>query len=445
MGLGEISGGRNCGVPEVSPRDYQVEIIQKALKRPQGYGLFMEQRTGKTATSLFCVREWPEGKVLVVCPKKALSVWEEWIPKMGMDRECFEVLNFEQFVIQFHQLEKIKFIGLIVDESHRIKSRSGLWAKSLHKISRKIPNKLILTGTYWDSGYEDLFSQLKVIDRDRFDDWKSFASRYLVLERIPLPDYRSWNVKDLRPGQFFEKVVGYKNKDELENILMEITSRVERSQVSKVKTLIRKKLHKIPMSELTQKHYRELEQSLITEYKGRETTAPLILTLAVRLQQLSGGFLTSDDKHVQGVGVEKLEALKSLLPACLPAVVVARFHAEISAIRGICQDLGLTYSEIHGKSEYNPQARPDVTILQPQSGLAIDLSYSKHMIIFSQDYSFINWSQFKDRIVQVDTPEIFYHYLILQNSIDELVYQAVVEKRKLTDLLNQKYLKRPFT
>ncbi len=399
----------------------------------------MEQRTGKTATSLFCVREWQEGRILVTCPKIAISVWEHWIPLMGMDPTYFDIVNFEAIPKRLPEYERKKYIGLIVDESHRLKNRSGAWSKAVFKLSKRIYHKLLLTGTYWDSGYEDLYGQLRIIDPDRFHNWSEFENRYLVQERIPLPDYRSWKVEDLRPGQFFSRIVGYKNKEELEEILMEISCRVERSQVSKVKTQVKRKKHIIPMSPTTRMHYKQLESKLWTEFKGRETTAPLVITLAIRLQQLVGGFLTADTGEVEQVGSEKLECLEGLLEGLLPAVVVARFHPEISAIKSLCQRRGWTTAEIHGKSKWNPKLRPDVTILQPQSGLAIDLSYSKHMVIYSQDYSFINWSQFKDRIVQVDTPEVYYHHLQLEDSIDQIVYDAVVEKRSLTEILNQKY------
>jgi hypothetical protein len=55
------------------------------------------------------------------------------------------------------------------------------------------------------------------------------------------------------------------------------------------------------------------------------------------------------------------------------------------------------------------------------------------MIVFSMNYSFLKWSQFKDRIVLVDTPEVYYDYLIMKDSMDQVIYDTVVEKKKLAE------------
>jgi superfamily II DNA or RNA helicase len=413
-------------------RDYQINAKNAALASLQacgGYGLFLEQRTGKTLTALWTMKEAGVKKLLVICPKRALPVWHAEIKRVPEFKPQLEVLNFEQVWRQEDRLLKAKFDGMIVDESHRIKERGSKQSKSCWKLAKVIPHRLVLTGTPQGNGAEDLYSQFKVINPKLWPTWGEFERRYLVMESLDLPG---------RP--MFKRITGYQHMDEIEAALLKYSYRITRAEVEKPKP-IRLRKYKVQLTDSSRKHYKELEKKLITLVNNREVTTPMVLTQGLRLHQLCGGWLTSDDGVVHRVGTEKLEALQGILTQGPNKswVVVARYLKEIDSIKELGISLGMSTQEISGRQQYDPILRPQLTVLQPQSGLAIDLSYASDLIIFSQDYSYLNHAQFKDRIVKLGGVAPTYHYLLVENSMDEVIYQTVVEKKKLSDQLMSIY------
>lgn len=52
---------------------------------------------------------------------------------------------------------------VVVDEAHRIKNPTGIWANSILEISKEAKSRVILTGTPLPNGYQDLFNLYKFI------------------------------------------------------------------------------------------------------------------------------------------------------------------------------------------------------------------------------------------------------------------------------------------
>ncbi len=416
-------------------RDYQVQARDRALPilvESGGFGLFMEQRTGKTITSLATMKELAIHSLIIICPKRAIPVWESEIPRVfGSKPPKFLIINFESAWRREKELLASKFQGMIIDESHRIKDRGSEQSKFCWKLAKKVPYRLILTGTLIGNGYEDLYSQFKVIDPKLWTTWGGFESHFLIQERLELPG---------RP--MFKRIVGYRNTEELEAALVKYSFRITRAEIEKPKP-IRIKKYLLDFKPETRQHYRDIEKKLITMVQDKEVTTPIVLTQALRLHQLCGGFLTDDEGEVHVVGSEKLEALEALLRdskyESVNWVIVVKYIAEISSISALGKRLGMDTREISGRAQYDPSMRPKMTILQVQSGIAIDLSYASHLVIFSQDYSFLNFSQFKDRIIRLGGTAPTYHFLMMKNSMDQVVYDAVFEKKKLAEKVNQAY------
>jgi hypothetical protein len=89
--------------------------------------------------------------------------------------------------------------------------------------------------------------------------------------------------------------------------------------------------------------YRQLVKDSYTELADGTVTASNVLTRLLRLSQLTGGFLgTDDDPSPEQVSNAKLEALSDIVDSSMESdrklVVIARFIPEIKAI---CQMLGL--------------------------------------------------------------------------------------------------------
>ena len=407
------------------PRDYQLPAIEAALPH-DGFALFMEQRTGKTPTALWIRERWGCRDTIIFCPKKAIPVWEKAIKDQGQDPAQFFIINFEQLRLQFRELKKVKWDLAIVDESHRIKERGSIQTKACWAIGRVSRKRLILTGSPQGQGGEDYYAQLRFIRPDLFPTWGDFSDKYLIIEEVTL-----FGREDP-----FPKIVGYKNQEEFKRILQGISYRVTRDEVSKVPTKVRHITRPVQLSEETRHHYEKLETDLITFVNGQEVSAPMALVKALKLHQLCGGTIKDDEGKIQIVGDEKFNALIELLENELKGesvVIVAQYKAEMDRIAGYLWAKKITHTQIRGKHQYDPEDRSQVTIMHPSAGEAINLAHNRYMVIYSMNHSYLKWVQFKDRIVLVDTPWVKYYYLLVENSMDEVVYNSVIKKKKLSE------------
>ena len=410
----------------LTPREYQRLAIEAALPH-DGFGLFMEQRTGKTMTALWLAEKWDCRQNLVICPKKALPVWKQEIALMGLDVNQFEIVSFETFRI--HRLKFQQSWDLvIVDESHRIKDRKSQQTKAVWSLSRRAKKRLILSGSPQGNGMEDYYAQLKFIRPDLFPTWESFERQYLIIQD-------RWIAGREDP---FPEIVGYKNQEYFKELLASISFRVTRDEVSKVKTRVRNRKYSIPWSSESRSLYDILDTKLYFEVQEGLVSAAHVLTKGLKLHQICGGFVKDDEKQLQVVGQDKLTKLWELIDGPLQGcsiAIVAQYKAEMDAIAQGLSVRGVTFAQVRGKHQYDPKDRSQVTILHPSSGEAIQLAHHNHMIIYSMGHSYLKWAQFKDRIVLVDTPQVIYHYLLMQESMDEVIYQAVIEKKKASEAI----------
>jgi len=407
-------------------RDYQEQAVMAALSH-DGYGLFMQPRTGKTITALELSKRWDCHDNLIICPKKAIPVWSQEITRMGLKLEEFEIFSFESFRIKHLSLVRNRAL-VIIDESHRIKERGSQQTKACWKVGRKAKKRLILTGTPQGNGCEDYYSQLKFIRPDLFPTWGEFSEKYLIIGE------RYINGRE----DPFPTIEGYKNQEQFKEILKGISFRITRDEVSTVKTMVQSRKCRIKAGEAFWRPYMELEKALMTEIQGNLITAPMALTKALKLHQVCGGFVKDDERTTHSVHQDKLDYLWSLIDGELKGqsiCVVANYKAEMDAIDQGLTERGITHVQIRGKHQYDPKDRSQVTLLNPSAGEAINLAHHNHMIIFSMNYSYLKWEQFKDRIVLVDTPWVRYYYLLIEGTMDEVVYNAVVEKKKLSEAI----------
>lgn len=405
-------------------RPYQQNAVDAALPH-QGFALFMQQRTGKTVTALTLSKLWNCTDNVIICPKKAIPVWRQEIDLVGLDQEHFEIYSFESFRI--HHRDIIRRVDLtIIDESHRIKERGSQQTKACWKMGKLSQYRLILSGSPQGNGMEDYYSQLRFIRPDLFRTWGGFTQQYLIMGE------RFINGRE----DPFPTIEGYKNQEQFKSILSQVSFRVTRDEVASVRTIVRVRKLNIDPGLAFSRAYSELESELMTEIQGNLVTAPMVLTKALKLHQLCGGFIKDDEGVTHQVHSDKLDFLWTLLDGELQGqsiCIVANYKAEMDAIALGLASRGVSYTQIRGKHQYDPKDRSQVTLLNPSAGEAINLAHHNHMIIFSMNYSYLKWEQFKDRIVLVNTPEVKYYYLVMNDSMDGIVYDAVIKKKRLSE------------
>ncbi len=131
------------------------------------------------------------------------------------------------------------------------------------------------------------------------------------------------------------------------------------------------------------------------------------------------------------------DILSDLFEADEKVVVGAHFVGDIEAIRKICEKLKVKVFVLRGGV---PRKQRDADILafrrhsgaacfvaQPQAAsLGIDLSTASICIWFSLTPSYVDYTQFEDRIALSNRSTIFM-YLLAVGTVDELLYETLQE------------------
>jgi len=460
-----------------SPFAHQQTAFQSAIStfnsgKSSGYALLMEMGTGKSLTSIAIAgRLYLDNKIchsdslrrlLIVAPLSIVGVWNDEFRKFADFDYSLAVLNgsgtrkidalrhlnggsfqshkpLQVAVINYEsawRLEK-EIIAwkpdiIIADESHKIKTHKTNASKSMHRLGKSAKYRLLLTGTPITNRAIDIFSQYKFLNPTVFgNSFYSFRNRYFDM-------------------------VGYGNhtprlKRTMEQELMErihsIAFRATKAEcldLPETTDIIRY----VELEVSAVKLYRELVKDSFTELNGQEISATNILTRLLRLSQLTGGFLES-----QSVSKAKLNALADIIDQSQnegkKLVIIARFIAEIAAIKKLLEKQGIDYSAISGETKDRAeqvrrfQENPEVTVFIGQiatAGLGITLTAASTQVFYSLDHSMSNFEQAKARIDRVGQKEnCTYIYLTAKNTIDEKILNVLKDKADLARMLIDDY------
>lgn len=437
----------------------QAEGVRRALAPGiTGFLLFCEQRVGKTPMACKIIEKRRPKRLLIVCPKIAIDVWEAHLVQFDIPSEV-KIVNFEQLSRQKKKLRKWKPDMVVGDEIHRVKGRSSQQSRALRLISndRTCLYRLGLTGTPIESKIEDAWAQFDFADRRVFGPWSSkpnsgvvgFKDRYLI--------YGGFRGK---------KVVGVKNRAEYERKFHSISYRVRLEDVKEVKTEIAPdNLVTFDLQE-SAPHYRSMEKAFMVELvnsrrwvrvkkvnprtgevhfvkrRKHKIIAPLVITQAMKLHQLAGGFIMDEEKNTHRVGDEKLTAFGCLMLSIPnPLVIFVRFIPELKRIEALCRALGRTVKTVWGKNKYDGVFDTDVIIVQIRSGIAIDLARAEDAVFYSWNHSFIDYSQALFRIRSRTSKRASYHFMIARGTVDEQLYEAATTKKNFSKMIVDKFTK----
>ena len=323
---------------------------------------------------------------------------------------------------------------IVCDEGHKIKTHNISASKAMHRLGAKAGYRLLLTGTLITNKAIDVFSPYKFLNPTIFGtSFYAFRSRYFDM-------------------------VGYGNhtpvlkksmEAELSARLHSIAYRAAKADcldLPETTDVVRQ----VELEPAARKIYRSLVKESFAELASGEVTAPNVLTRLLRLSQLTGGFLGSDENAaVQQISSAKLSATEDILDSAVAEgqklVIIARFLPEI---RAICKELdgrGLRYACITGEVQDRAaqvaqfQNDPDVPVFVGQiatAGLGLTLTAASTMVFYSLDYSMSNYEQAKARIHRVGQRNpCTYIHLIAKGTVDEKVLTALRNKADLAKAL----------
>lgn len=458
---------------KTKPFQHQEVAYQVATTLPAA-ALLMEQGTGKTLTAIAVAghRFLHHGVryLLVVCPASVVPVWprefaehanyrhrvvpliaDSAVKKIQLvagtmaeaqpDELTVIVVNFESAWRIESVLERVvrKDAMIVVDESQRIKTPGTEQSKCLHRLGKHAKYRMILSGTPITQNPLDLYSQYKFLEPSMFGaSFTVFRNRYAVMG-----------------GFEGRQVVEYQRLDELMARAHSIAYRITKAEALDLPSEM-VQIRPVILPAKVQKMYRELKQHSITELEKESENGKIVaanvLTKLLRLQQMAGGWVNTDENGLVQVHQEKLDALKCEIETILEdesrkVVIFARFLPEINAITTMLSKMKLDHRWItgavgqaeRGEAVDDFQKDADVRVFTAQiatAGLGITLTAADTAIFFSMDFSLANHEQAKARVHRIGQKmPVTYMYLLASGTVDEKIFDALKSKKSVADMV----------
>jgi hypothetical protein len=409
---------------------------------------------GKSKVAIDVAQNMPASRVLVLCPKSVVSVWPRELDKhaavcyrtwairrdsWSVDRKARHLKHFLEapepaFVIVNYDsawregmrqvLLKQKWDLVICDESHRIKGPTAKASKFAAQLTRVARKRICLTGTPLPHSPMDAFSQYRFLDPGIYgDSYPKFRAEYAVMG-----------------GYLNKQIVKYINPERFNKKFYSIAYRVMADDVLDLPEFVDEP-RTMELSGESKRIYRELATEFVARVKDGEVTVNNALVHMLRLQQVTGGCVPTDDGEVVVVGTDKRQLLGEViedLPVGEPFVVFGRFHHDLDAIRGECESRGLTCGELSGRRNDLASwqdGHSDVLIIQLQAGgVGVDVTRARVAIYYSLDFNLGNYLQSRARIRRPgQTRSGLWIHLVAEGTIDEKVYKALEKRQQVVE------------
>lgn len=428
-----------------------------------GFGFLFEMGCGKTLTAIAVAGALYEmGKIkrtLVVAPASVCGVWPEEfqnfaefrhtaviltgekkrrietlreLEKLPEDRLKIAVINYESTFRDgiFEELTRFAPDLIICDESQRIKTHNAAQSKAMHSLGDMARYKIILSGTPVQNNVVDLWSQYRFLDKSVFGtNFYAFKNKYCVMG-----------------GYSNHQITGYRYMDDLIKKEHSIAYRVTKDECLDLPEQTFQNLY-VDFNKKERAFYDSVRRAGIAELEGGKTiTAATVITKLLRLQQITGGFISSDEnRKPERVNTAKLDALEDILDdyvitAGKKLVIFARFRAEIDAIEKLLKNKEIKYGCIYGDVPLKErsgivngfQNYPETKVFLAQlqtAGLGITLHAASAAVFYSMDFNYANYTQATARIHRIGQKHpCTYIHLMVKNTIDDKVLKAIQNK-----------------
>lgn len=454
-------------------------------KTQDGVLLSIGMGGGKTKTAIALLEERDFKRVLIVCPNNVVPVWPKEFAKHGThdwrvwagevlgrggkpkkkpstteraaaiaefidrsgDKPVAIAVNYEgAWQNRLGELlSSSEWDCVILDESHRIKAPGGAASKFCGELGKRAGFRLALTGTPQPHSPLDIYAQARFIDPGVFGtNFGKFRKRYAVMEDIYVPGGRTQPV-----------VVGYQREDELAQKIASFSFIISQEELDESLGLQVPTEYDRPVqiSDSARKVYDDVWNQFVVDFGDQgEVVADNVLTRILRCQQITSGHVGTtndfDEKQIVEVDTEKSKALADILEdlpqskdGFEPIVVFCRFRHDLDQIKRVAEASGRKYGELSGRDKggMTDQAtmREDIDVLGVQinsGGVGIDLTRAAYAVYFSIGYSLGDYLQSRKRVHRPgQSRHVTLIHLIAQNTIDEVVYDALAQRKQIVD------------
>lgn len=324
---------------------------------------------------------------------------------------------------------------LVLDESQHIKCPGAQRTKRVLSITPKAAYVRCLSGTPIANSPFDLFTQIKAIDpkawaRISCSSYLAFKTNFGVWGQISGPGGRAINV--LR---------GYRNLPRLQEFTAQYGVRLQKSAVLDLPEKIYKRRY-FELTSAQRKVYEQIKDELLVEVRGNSITVELAIVKLLRMQQISSGFISGDEKEVTSFPENpKLEALQEILEVRSGQLIVfTRFAKELADCSTLLEALGISYVTYSGSTSNDNrreavsafmEGRVDVFLANTAAAATgLTLTAATTVIYYTNSFDLAQRKQSEDRAHRIGQKKnVLYVDLLAEHTIDDKVLRSLQLKQ----------------
>lgn len=436
-------------IPKHLGFDYQLQAFN-SLKNNEYGAIFHEQGLGKTKIAIDIFLYWFEIKtvdtVLIVVKKTLLHNWLIELKEhcnikpaiLSQDKkQNFHVfngdfrlilMNYELMKSEYERLNlflKARDVGVILDESTKIKNPKADLTKLFLNISPLFKKRLILTGTPIANRPYDIWSQIYFLDQGNSlgKDFDSF--RYnLDLDNSLAEDKIRKNAFEIELEGLFKKISRFTIRETKNSGIINLPDKIYENIITEWESIQYDKYRSVR---------EETRITVIKDGLPLEDISENVLKRLLRLVQISSNPLLIDKSYDAEPG--KLPYLKDLVSKIVcsgeKCIIWTGFIENVDWLAFTLKEYGT--SKVTGKMDIFQRTRQierfktdqKTSLLIATPGAAkegLTLTVANHVIFFDRSFSPDDYLQAQDRIHRISQKRTCYIYnLIMKDSVDEWI------------------------
>lgn len=330
----------------------------------------------------------------------------------------------------------------VLDEAHNIKTPKAKRTQSIVMSGKYAEYRRILTGTPIAVGPFDLYSQIRFLD-EYF--WKnrgihgSVEFRQHFGEWFTRADCQKLHGYD--PG--YDKLIEYKNIDELKRYLAEISDRVLKDEVLDLPPKLYSKRY-FDMSKEQKAAYAQLEEELVLEIGDNIITAELPIVKLLRFQQIACNYVpVGEDEpvHMFSAKNPRMNVMEGIRDETHhPVIVWARFKHDVDQLMDL---LGRDAVRYDGSLDDDEAERSKLAFqagdaqwfvgTAQKGGPGLTLTQAKTMVYYSNSFRLVDRLQSEDRAHRagMDEHPVNYIDIVANDTVDERIVENLRNKRDI--------------
>lgn len=446
------------------PYDHQRAHVTQRWQTP-AWALLWEMGTGKSYTIVHTAAAlYDEDKIeglVVIAPKGVYRNWESEIAEHWpmavppvvetwgrkaptsnrvalrvflMNVEALATARGEHALLDWLQRHRAL---LVVDESTTIKNHKAKRTKALARLAPLAPYRRILTGSPVTQSPLDLYGQLSVLSPRPlgFTSFWTFRSRFAEIKKMKMGDRQ------------FSQVTGYRNLDQLKELLETCSDRVLKEDCLDLPPKVYQR-REVELTDAQRTAYAEMVKESKAILEGATVTAPIALTQILRLHQIACGFVIDDQGYPMILHNYRRDALLDAVAETggkaivwCPYVPLIRYAAQIlrsehgsdSTVTYFGETTSDEREEAKGRFQEDPICR--FFVGNPQTaGYGLTLTAASTVVYFANSWKLEERMQSEDRAHRIGLDHsVTYVDLVAPGTVDERILEALRSKRDIAN------------